>query len=207
MAHVRVFDGDAPIGRHALPNLHTALGARLEMHWADTRVQVPVTVGLGETLAITAEEARPYLGTWRLTRLKTFSDSAEAEWKQEMTPEEIAEFDAWFTPTDATILHDPERNWLLIEDEPDEPGPDGLLMPRGAHQFRPGWIWKGDLVQIDKGAIVTFTVGANGTATRAEMRERDDKLSGVLERTGIDPRSIHREHHDVRHFLPDVPVS
>ena len=161
-----------------------ATGADLEMRWADTRVAVAIGVDLGITLTTPEAEARRYTGTWHMTNLKTFTDSAEAAWKADMSPEEIAEFDEWFLPREVRFEYDTTRGWLVVEEDLDEPAgePDVLLLPKGEGRFAPGYLFRGELGFLQQGDEWTFTFDDAGIATALESRNARDQVDGHARR-------------------------
>lgn len=133
-------------------------GATLRMHWGETFVPLRITVDPSKTVALSAGERRPYLGSYSMT-LGAGEDPATYA---------------------VYVFEDGDR--LRARIEPAVPGVDAEfdLIPASArpgrdHRFNPGWYQDGALYDVDAEVALVFTVSGS-RASGFELWGRDRVL-------------------------------
>ena len=179
-------------------------GATLAMAWGHERLRVDVQVDPGFQIALTEEEAEPYVGEWRIddSRDRPSAETIEqALGTEDLDPIARSYYEAMRdVPHERVIriFRDPETGWLFRTDPDFAPlwasfmGQDEsdprfeILIPRGDGFFRVAMGVGGQLMGFDPqfAYVMEFRFDDDGRAVSFESRNPDEELAVTGERAG-----------------------
>lgn len=157
-------------------------GARLRMHWGETRLVIPLEVELGIDLVVSPEAARDYTGEWS-ERGEPLEAEELAEREAEWSEARMAAYERSLLPQDRLIWYEAEEERLFLGGSRDDEYAL-LLVRRGEGFFSPAQLVDGELRRYFGDILLEFDRDGEGRVTGYVMRGGDGAVMRRGERSG-----------------------